>query len=694
MIEINGNIVKLSNSRISYSIFVSPNRKIAAHLHFGKKGDFDPKEVLGRYQYNFQLRVGEGFETVDSLYDGYSPVELGSYLRMDLRPASIIVRQGDSRLTDFRVKEIKKEAPRFPAYWPTPKGYKDLEWLCLVYEDIARPGLKAKGYYAIYEEYDVLLKATEIVNETGIEAYVEKLSASTVDFPSDKFELEHYIGGWGWERRIERFPLHHGGISLSSYEGRSGHAENPYFCLHGKEGSFGFNLIYSGQVENEITLIPAGVTRVSQCVGGPGLDYRLAPNESLLSPLAVLSYGEDEEKLIQTNHRYIQERILPESRYKGIEPIVFNSWEGAMMDFDTLSMEEYAREAKRIGAEVFVLDDGWFSSRNDDRHGLGDWRINERKIDLAGLERFVHALGMDFGLWIEPEMVNDDVKLFKEHPEYALSLSKERLYSRNQLNLDWSDFKVVKAIEDAIFSSLEGIKIDYIKLDMNRWIGDYVSHSNREGEISYRYVDNLYRFLSDLLHRFDLKLFETCASGGGRFDLGMLCFSRRIWASDNTNPADRYAIQQGTAKGYPLVSISSHVSSFNADIADKIAVAFFGTYGYEMDPRKLSEEELRQLREGEARYRAYHRDCIEEGLYFDLGNQNGVVSMLGLSQDRKKAVLLCFAKVGIEGAALDLSAHLPSSLAIDGEGEYENGKLRLGRMGENQARLYFFKNVK
>ena len=218
--------------------------------------------------------------------------------------------------------------------------------------------------------------------------------------------------------------------------------------------------------------------------------------------------------MISTNHEFVRKHIVPDSGYGEKDPIVFNSWEGAMMDFDTASMMEYANAAKDIGADIFVLDDGWFSTRNDDRHGLGDWRINESKIDLRKLSERVRSLGMDFGLWLEFEMVNVDAPIYQKDHSVALGgEAKERLFSRNQLVLDFSRREVVDEVLGDIFDSLKGIKLDYVKLDMNRVLGDYVSSKTREGEIEFRYVDNLYYAIDRMIRHFGLKLFESCASG-------------------------------------------------------------------------------------------------------------------------------------------------------------------------------------
>lgn len=671
MIKNENGILTLDNGRVSYSIWVSPKRRIPVHLHFGPSAKPEIEDVLKEMQTNFQLLDGDDFKTVDGIYDGLSPVEVGSHLRMDLRPSSAIVEMDGKTLTDFRVKGIEHKAPQYPAYWPYPRHIEGEEWLCLVLEDINRPGLLLELYYCLLSDMDVLLRASKVINKTGKRAIVRKLG-TCFDFPFSFDRLEHLPGEWAGERHLEKSPLPCSTITLTSAEGRSGHAENPYFSLHSKGLHYGFNQIYSGTTINEITTKFQRITRASVLFGGPGFAYRLDDGEELTSPLTVASFSTTYSGLISTNHEFVRNHIVPDSGYGEKDPIVFNSWEGAMMDFDTASMLQYANAAKDIGADIFVLDDGWFSTRNDDRHGLGDWRINESKIDLRKLSEHVRSLGMDFGLWLEFEMANVDAPIYQKDHSVALGgEAKERLFSRNQLVLDFSRREVVDSVLDDIFDSLKEIKLDYIKLDMNRVLGDYVSAKTREGEIEYRYVDNLYYAIDRMIRHFGLKLFESCASGGGRFDLGMLCFSRVIWTSDNTNADDRALIQSGTALAYPLLCLSSHVSSSRSRLEDKCNVALFGTYGYEMDPRKLTTEQKEILKQNREIYDEFHADCVVNGDYFELYSpfDTDKYVALALSKDCSKGLLLFFslASRGPKGLFVRIPGLKEGQYLVDGK---------------------------
>lgn len=644
------NIFKLSNGKVDYLIYIN-KLGIPVHLYFGKSlKDFNSSDFLKQPDYNYQFYKDNHFETIDHYYETITPVEISTNNSNDLRPSSISIEHGDNNLLDFRFIgfetvdiEQSEEIPHARALSPSDCILK------LKLKDIQEE-IYLDLYYRLLNDSNVLIRKSEVINKTGKTIYIDKLASATIDVPFQQQELIHFEGSWANERNYIKESLNYGLKMLYSLEGRSGHSENPFFIVKNKETTenfgacYGFNLIYSGNFANELNVNNYNSLRINTGINPTNFHYSLKDEERFLTPEAILTYSSSGlNELSQTNHRFVREHILSKEQREKQNKIVFNSWEGAGMNFNTDSIIDYAKKAKEIGAEIFVLDDGWFSTRNDDQHGLGDWYINENKINLKKVEEEVHKLGMGFGIWIEPECVNIDTKLFKEHPDYALGKrDRVRKFGRNQLVLDFSRKEVFETILNEIKASLKNIKIDYIKYDMNRTLGDIYSYQNPQGEVFHKYVLGVYHFMDCLLKAFPTILFENCSSGGGRFDLGMLYFSPQIWASDETNPMRRLFIQYGTSYGYPLSCISSHVSKAYGSYQTKANVAFFGTYGYEMDPRTLSQEEIQLLAKYTNFYHAVHHEMINEGTFYRLLSpfETKFASFLCVNKEKTKALFL------------------------------------------------------
>lgn len=633
---------------ISYVMKIN-SHKIVEHLYFGKRIrdlSFLKQEGCENFQYHENGR----FENPEDYYPNISRNEFGSHLRMDLRPSSFIVSQNDDELTDFRfVSFSRKRHNEYEENYPHVRNEKDATRVTLKLKDAYR-NIYLYATYTLFEKENILIKSTRIENKTRKSLTLKKIVSSTMDFEYQEQTLIHFPGRWAKERQYQEERLGYGDKILFSMEGRSGHYENPFFIVGEKHLSerdgecYSFNLLYSGNFKNEIYVSSTDKLRINVGINDNGFSYFLKKGESFLAPEVVIAYSENGlDSLSQTNHTFIKNHILPETS-KAPLPLIFNSWEGTGMDFNLESIKAYAKVAKEIGAELFVLDDGWFSSRNDDQHGLGDWYVNKKKVDLVELSNYVHSLGMKFGIWLEPEMVNIDTKLYKEHPEWVISHPDlEKLYSRNQLVLDFSNPTVREHILSSIKNALNGVKVDYIKYDMNRYLADIYSNSTPQGELFDKNIRGVYAFMHDLLKHFPNILFENCASGGGRFDLGMLYFSPFIWCSDNTNPKDRTYIQYGTSFGYPSAVISSHVSQANASYLDKASVAFMGTYGYEMNPLKLTDEDKALLSKYDEYFHKYHEEVIKNGEIHRYANpfKDGYLAELSLSKDKKKGFLLC-----------------------------------------------------
>ena len=616
-------IIHLFNTEISYIIGIN-SLNILEHLYFGKRvTSFNKKQYIKGPDFNFQFYIDNKFQNPDSFYENNSQVEVGTYLRNDLKPASFIVSQNDDEITDFRFEEFKVGVVNeYREFYPHSRNIKEEDnTLLIVLKDVRRD-VYLHLYYTLLANENVLLRSSKIINKTNDKINVKRLMSLTLDFPYENQSLIHFPGQWSNERNYSEEKINYGLKTIYSLEGRSGHLDNPFMIIkdvntNEYDGNcMSFNLIYSGNFINEIFVSSFDGVRVNVGVNPTNFNYELLTDEELTSPEVVVCYtSEGISKLSQINHKYVINHIIKgETKNK---PILFNSWEGTFMDFDTKKITNYMDVAKSIETELFVLDDGWFSTRNDDLHGLGDWKINQNKIELKKVVDYCHDLGMKFGIWIEPEMVNIDTEIFKDeniisHPDL------EKRYQRNQIVLDFSNYEIVDNVLEQIISSLKGIEINYIKYDMNRFLGDIYSLNTKQGEIFHKYVLGVYRFMDGMLKAFPKILFENCASGGGRFDLGMLYFSPQIWTSDETDPVRRLYIQYGTSFGYPLQSMGSHVSKALGTYESKAIIAFFGTYGYEMNPLSLSDADKELLIKYNDLYHKYHEDVIDNGTFYRL----------------------------------------------------------------------------
>ena len=613
----------LFNENISYIIGIN-KLGILEHLYFGKRiTKFARSEYLRFPDHNFQFNIDNKFQTVDSYFDYLTQVEVGTHLRLDLKPASIIVSQDNDEITDFRFVSFEVGTlNQYDDFYPHAKNILDEDnSLLIVLKDVKRD-VYLHLYYVLLKNENTLIRSSKIINKTKKKINIKKLMSFTLDFPFENQKLIHFPGQWSNERNYVEEDINYGLKNIYSLEGRSGHLDNPFMIIKDKNTNevsgncISFNLIYSGNFSNEIYVSSFDGVRVNVGINPLNFNYELDKDEELTSPEAVVCYSDQGvNKLSQTNHEFVIKHILP--KYEKKKPILFNSLEGTGMDFTTQTIKDYMEVAKKIDTVLFVLDDGWFSTRNDDLHGLGDWKINTSKVNLKEVELYCHSLGMQFGIWIEPEMTNIDTFMFNDnniisHPDL------EKRYSRNQIVLDFSNFEVVDNILKQIENSLKGIEINYIKYDMNRYLGDIYSLNTNQGEIYHKYVIGVYRFMDGLLKVFPNILFENCASGGGRFDLGMLYFSPQIWCSDETDPVRRLYIQYGTSFGYPLQTMGSHVSKAKGEYKSKAMIAFFGTYGYEMNPLTLTEEDSELLKGFNELYNEYHEDVIDNGTFYRL----------------------------------------------------------------------------
>lgn len=485
----------------------------------------------------------------------------------------------DLRYVSCEVCKGKYQIPGLPATYDETGA--ESETLKVYLED-APGGVRVTLLYGVFAELDIITRAVQITN-CGTEAvHVEKAASAALDFMTGEFDVIHFHGRHGMERIFERTPVEHANQVFGSRRGASGHQQNPFVMLSGKQTGedagecYGCMLLYSGNFKAE----------------------------------AVLSYSANGFSALSWNlHRLIRNHICRSAYRDTKRPVLINNWEATYFDFTGEKIIEIAKQAAELGVEMLVLDDGWFGKRDDDLAGLGDWTVNEKKLGmpLSQVAEKIRALGMKFGIWIEPEMINEDSDLYSKHPDWAFTIpGRKPVRARYQLVLDYSRKEVVDGIFAQIAKVLDDTKADYVKMDMNRHLTDIWSKTageQNQGAILHRYMLGVYDFLERLHERYPDLLIKGCSGGGGRFDAGMLYYTPQIWCSDNTDAIERVKIQYGTSFAYPSCTVGSHVSAVpnhqtgrTAELATRAAVAMAGSFGYELDLNLLTEEEKEQVR--------------------------------------------------------------------------------------------------
>lgn len=487
--------------------------------------------------------------------------------------------------------------------------------------------------YTTFHHTNVIARKTIIRNLEKDMVSVRKIMSMMFDLYGTNYDMLTLDGGAIKEGQKHITPVSYGTYVNSSMTGNSSCRHNPGVILlekgtHEDYGvCYGFNLIYSGNHYTAIDYSSHGILRVMQGINPSCFEWDLHMNQSFETPTSILSYSSKGlNDLSHHMHDFVNEHIIPR-QFKGVErPIVVNSWEGFYFDFNEKKLLNLAKKGKKLGAELFVLDDGWFSTRNNDLSGLGDYDVNLKKLKhgLTGLSKKIHGMGLKFGLWFEPEMVNPVSKLYEKHPEYAVSIKQRTpALGRNQLVLDLINSDVRDYIVDEISKIIESAALDYIKWDMNRDMTDmYSYHIAHQGMFFHSYMMGLYEVLGRLRKKYPQILIETCASGGNRFDLGMLIYGPQIWTSDNTDPIARLEIQKGMSYFYPLSTISNHVSMSpheqtlrKTPLDTRFNVSMFGVLGYELDFKFLTAFELKTIKEHIKLYKE-HRKTLQFGTFY------------------------------------------------------------------------------
>lgn len=650
-------IFHLQTRRTSYLMQVVKD-KYLVHLYWGRKigTPLQPENAL--VMENAPMGANPDREDKTFTLD-FTPQEFPGACGTDYRIPAISLRYEDgSRVTEFYYQgyEIVKGKPKLDGL---PATYMEEdsegETLFITLFDPLK-GTKALLSYTVFDEFDAITRSVKIINEGQEHVVIERIASASVDFETHDYDFISFPGSWARERHMERTPLRSGLQSAESRRGASSLMHNPLILLAEKNTGedhgnvYGFNLVYSGNFSAGAEVSHMFTTRAYIGINDHDFCWNLCRGEEFQAPEAVLVYsGEGFGGMSRIYHRLYRKR-LARGRYRDEKrPILVNNWEATYFDFDEEKIVELAEQAAKLGIEMLVLDDGWFGKRDDDRSSLGDWVVNRKKIPggLKGLGERLNECGLKFGLWFEPEMISPMSELYEKHPDWCLcSPGRTRSECRNQLILDLSRQEVCDYIIEAVSRVLREAPISYVKWDMNRNFSEAGSSALpplRQKELAHRYMLGLYSVLEKLTGDFPDILFESCSSGGGRFDPGMLYYMPQTWTSDDTDAVERLFIQYGTSMAYPACSMGSHVSAVPNHQTGRVCgmkmrgdVAMSGAFGYELDLTKLSSGEKEEVRRQVEEYKKL-RDFLPSADMYRLESpfEGNTAAWMFLSEDKK-----------------------------------------------------------
>ncbi len=650
-------IFKLDAGDSSYILKILKN-EIPLHLYYGKKiNDTAVEDMSYRGPTaSFNPHLGDFRDPTFTM--GMSSIEYSGNGTADFRTTSVAIENPDGNsVTDMRYKgfEITKGKPSIDGMPSLYGDENECETLELILEDRVTKA-EAHLFYTVFEDLSAITRSVKIVNASDNILRLEKVMSCCVDLPFSDLEMITLYGKWNKERNISCESLRHGKTSISSKRGSSGHADNPFVALKKKNASedfgevYAFNLVYSSNFIMEAEVDVYNCTRFQAGINPEDFRWKLEAGDSFSAPEVVMVYSDEGlGKMSRTFHKLYRNHLIPRKWKTAHRPLLINSWEASFFNIDTKKILDFAKSAKELGIEMVVVDDGWFGHRDLDNSSLGDWYVHEGKFPggLGELIDGVHNIGMKFGIWYEPEMVSPDSDLFRAHPDWYLHVpSRPGSLGRSQYVLDMSRDDVVDNIWEQMNALLSKHTVDYVKWDFNRnltEVGSAVLPADRQKEVYHRYVLGVYKLMNRLVTTYPDLLLENCSGGGGRFDPAMLYFSPQIWCSDNTDALERLTIQYGTSLCYPISSMGSHVSdNKRTSYENKGNVAQFGTFGYELDPLKLTDEEREIIKKQVEEYHKYH-DIITNGDFYRLINpaeDTFHCAWMSVSEDKSKAVVL------------------------------------------------------
>jgi alpha-galactosidase len=629
----------LETEHTSYVIGLADKRTYVGHVYYGKR--IRPQDM------RYLLRVGEPPYVPSennrercSFYDTF-PFEYSGNGVGDYRESAIAVTTVEGQhaiLPTYVSYEITKEKPLLAGLPSSFDRDKNTETLIIHCTDSVL-NVNVDLYYTVFEDTDMITRSVHICNQDEKPIYLTKALSACLDMDDNDYEMLTLHGSWARERQMDRRAIGYGKTSVGSIKGESSHQEHPFMAWMTKNATqatgevYAMHFIYSGNFIAQLEKSQFDSIRAVMGIHPADFGWKLESGDAFDTPEVVLTYSADGLGTMTRNfHDFYRNHLIRSKYCNQKRPVLINNWEATYFDFNTEKLLDIARTAAKHGIEMLVMDDGWFGHRNDDSTSLGDWFVNEEKITggLKYLVDEVNKLGLKFGIWMEPEMISPDSKLYKEHPDWAIAV-KDRVgtLSRNQYVLDLSRKEVRDCIYDKIHAILSSANIAYVKWDMNRQLTDMGSlmlPADRQGELAHRYVLGVYEMQERLIHDFPDLLLENCSGGGARFDPGMLYYSPQIWCSDDTDAIERLGIQEGTSLIYPLSTMGAHVSDCPNHTVGRVTpfktrgdVALAGTFGYELDITKIAPEEQEAISGQVALYHKYN-DLVREGDYYRIAS--------------------------------------------------------------------------
>ncbi len=646
----------LRGKSYAYTMYVN-KADFLQHLHYG--ADIEDTDI--EYMISVANRLSPNPDNINfDMSLQQMPTEYGTYAHGDFHDPSVILEREDGAA----MSRLRYVAYEISAGAPTLEGLPqvrtaDSTLKITLKDDFS--DIEIDLYYTVCDNSDVLTRYTVFRNVGKQEAQIKKGYSFCYTLPHGEYSSMRLGGRWAQERMVEVAPIAHGITRLQTLCGASSHTTHPFMaifpsdCTEQKGECYGIQLCYSGSFALTAEQTTDCALRVQGGINEVGFSWLLQAGESFTTPQALLCYSaEGFGGMSRAYADFLRERIIPPAYAYKRRPIVLNSWEATYFDFNTEKLLPIIDAAGEIGVDTFVLDDGWFGERTGSHAGLGDWFVNEERLPggLAPVIARCKKNGLKFGLWFEPEMVNEDSELYRAHPDWAIKHANvEPCRSRNQLVLDFSRKEVVDYVYDAVYAVLANNDISYVKWDMNRNITECYSHAldaRRQGELMHRYILGVYSLAERLTSAFPEILFEGCAGGGGRFDAGALYYFPQIWTSDDTDGFERTKIQWGTSTCYPLSSMSCHVSVCPNHQTQRItplstrgAIASLGATGYELDVSKLTEEEKSEVRGQIAAYKEIDRLVLEGDLYrLRSPFESNYFCVMVMSKDKKEGYVV------------------------------------------------------
>ena len=660
MISINDNYFELSTENTTYAFCVGENG-LLYHLHYGARllnSDKYFEDTLRA----LSMKAGHSkgttitYENDSFMVLEDTMTEVSALGKGDFKEPFVVIEYADgSRTSDFIFESYRIPEKCEPlTSMPSPTYDEKSSQLEIVLKERFYP-VKLVLTYTVFEDCDVITRRAKLINEGEEAVDVERLMSSQIDIDDVGFKMITFKGNWAREMHKCETLLSHGLYINRSLCGASSNRNNPFVMLtkedtgedHGE--GYGFNLIYSGNHMEGVETASFGNTRFISGIDTTEFGWHLEKGEELEAPEAVMTFSDTGYRGIsKAMHAFVRNHIVRGKFKDALRPILINSWEAMYFNISESKLCALAKEAKNLGIELFVMDDGWFKGRNDDTSSLGDWICEKDKLP-GGIKRIadkIHEIGLSFGLWVEPEMINENSDLYREHPEYALTIpGRNHSTGRNQMVLDLTNPEVVDYIKKSMYDVFSSGDIDYVKWDMNRMFSDAFGKTlpkERKKETAHRYMLGLYDIMKYLTESFPDILFEGCASGGNRFDLGILSFMPQIWASDDTDAIERTIIQTGYSYGYPMSVVTSHVSTCpnhqtlrNTPLRTRFNVAAFGLLGYELNLCELPSDQKKQIKEQVETYKKW-REVLQTGDFYRVNDKEWIT----VSKDRKKAVVM------------------------------------------------------